>query len=95
MFEYSNFFMRFDPYITDEEDLVEIVSACMRVFAGGGELLNNWSNEGTSVGKITKSDLTQELYEAAVLCLKLKNPAVYGYVHRKTRPLRGGGAYGA
>ena len=83
--------MYFDPYITEEKDLVDIVTACMKVFAGGGELLTSWSNEGTSVGKLTKTDLTQELYNAARMCLKQKNPAVYGYVHRKTRPLRGRG----
>jgi len=50
-----------------------------------GVIITNWTNEGTSVGRMVVMP-TKELFDACTRFLQAVNPDVYGKRISKTRP---------
>jgi len=56
--------IRFNIHLDSTEDVEAIRAACLAKFRNAGTTVVNWTNEGTSIGKITNDDLTADLFDA-------------------------------
>lgn len=77
-----------DPLIDDEGFVVKIRERALKLYLEGKTTME-WTGEGTSAKRQFTAPIESILMETR-RCLKLMNPAKYGYIVRQSTVIRGG-----
>lgn len=79
-------FLSLDPAIDTEEDILTIRATAIALLKEGKTVMS-WAGEGASINKqFVASPL--DILARCNYCLKMKNPAKYGYYARHAKQIR-------